>query len=84
MAVIREQYVYQDTDQGVQKEKMHPVTEVGAIIDMGDALDAYREAFVDPLIESLTDKVLAIANFNEIRFLTDQDINDIVDEVLSI
>ena len=46
MPVIRRQTVYR----GIQKLKqiIHPQTEAAAIVDLPEALDAYKEQFIDP------------------------------------
>ena len=58
MSIITEQYVYIDTPEGPQKMRIHPVTEVKAISDIGDALDAYKENYIDPSIPPLVDDAL--------------------------
>ena len=84
-AVIREQHVYVKTPDGLKREQMHPVTEVKAIRDMGDALDGYKTAFIDPDIKQavgqLRKEVKGIVNEIATRPITAEEIDEIFSTV---
>ena len=47
MGNVHKQYVYKLTPEGIKAVQIYPETGVAAIADIGMALDAYKEAFLD-------------------------------------
>lgn len=63
-------YVYAEVDGRLQRIKINPAVTVGAIIDLGLALDSYKEAFIDPDLLELDNRTrslkLSVDNHTEI------------------
>ena len=57
MPEIRKQIVYKGKDK--TKTVIHPETEVAAISDMGDALDEYKKAYIDPYLGVRVHKIVS-------------------------